>query len=117
MKLSDLTLDSLAIVQGIEKSLKQRRRNALAGLVIAGAGICLQVILAVIDHDEYAEDLETLGLLAKNLWKGDFQSAVTALQKPEATAFSADAGRAGRRPATVRRRRGRGVRSPCGVAW
>jgi hypothetical protein len=39
MKLSDLTLQSLDLVQGMEKHLRQRQRKATGSLAVAAAGM------------------------------------------------------------------------------
>lgn len=77
MKLSDLTLQSLDLVQGVEKQLRQRRRGAGLGLGVASAGIVLQVGLAALSP-EYAAHLEAVGKIALKLVTLDFDGLFAA---------------------------------------
>src|SRR5262245_39815711 len=77
MKLSDLRLESLDLIQGMEKQLRERRRGAAGSLVFAVVAFFLQFLLALGDSD-YAKKLKEVGELAKKIGTFDFSRFLTA---------------------------------------
>lgn len=72
MKLPDLTLESLDLVQGMEKRLRQRRRGANWSLAFAVGAFLVQFVVAALD-EKYRQNLAELGKVV--LWVLGFDFA------------------------------------------